>query len=445
MAARLTLFGILFGRGMKRLAARRAVALHELDQLCNSFELYLVKYMTIAFRSGCLLLALCLFARGADPLYAQEPVSTSSASNLDQDTSGPVDETAQSTDSARTETQPQQNENSRKGSFVVAPIPISSPAIGTGGVLALGYIFPLSKTDTVSPPSVIGALGLYTNNDTRAFALGGQFYFKQNTYKVTAGYGRGTVNYDLYGPADSEALKLPLQQTGQLFRGEFLRRLVWNFFLGPRFSTGSSTITRRSDSGNTVTPPPDLGLNTTLTALGVTLTRDTSLNRFYPTSGTYFKFTSDFFSQSLGSKYSFQSYVTTFAKYWSLSENQVLAYDAYFCATGGTPPFYGNCIYGASNQLRGYAAGRYFDRYMLTTQVEYRLTLPMRFGVVAFGGIGEAIPGGDQLLFRNNNFLPAGGGGLRFQLSKQYHVNLRADLAGSKDGHTFNLGIGEAF
>ncbi|HTR22423.1 MAG TPA: hypothetical protein VMI10_00445 [Terriglobales bacterium] len=82
---------------------------------------------------------------------------------------------------------------------------------------------------------------------------------------------------------------------------------------------------------------------------------------------------------------------------------------------------------------------------MLTTQVEYRLTLPMRFGVVAFGGIGEAIPGGDQLLFRNNNFLPGGGGGLRFQLSKQYHVNLRADLAGSKDGHTFSLGMGEAF
>jgi len=411
----------------------------------HSFELYLVKYMTIAFRSGCLLLALCLFARGADPLYAREPASTSSTSNLDQDTSGPIDETARSTDSAQTETQPRENENSRKGSFVVAPIPISSPAIGTGAVLALGYIFPLSKTDTVSPPSVIGALGLYTNNDTRAFALGGQFYFKQNTYKVTAGYGRGTVNYDLYGPADSEALKLPLQQTGQLFRGEFLRRLAWNFFLGPRFSTGSSTITRSSDSGNTVTPPPDLGLNTTLTALGVTLTRDTSLNRFYPTNGTYFKFTSDFFSQSLGSKYSFQSYVTTFAKYWNVSESQVLAYDAYFCATGGTPPFYGNCIYGASNQLRGYAAGKYFDRYMLTTQVEYRLTLPMRFGVVAFGGIGEAIPGGDQLLFRNNNFLPGGGGGLRFQLSKQYHVNLRADLAGSKDGHTFSLGMGEAF
>ena len=192
-------------------------------------------------------------------------------------------------------------------------------------------------------------------------------------------------------------------------------------------------------------PPPDLGIDTTLTAIGATLTRDTSLNRFYPTNGTYFKFTSDFFSQTLGSQYSFQSYVTTFAKYWGLSKNQVLAYDAYFCATGGKPPFYGNCIYGNSNQLRGYVAGKYFDRYMVTTQLEYRLSWPWRFGVVAFGGVGEAIPGGDQLLFKDNSFLPSGGAGLRFQLSKQYHVNVRADVARGKDGHTFSLGIGEAF
>jgi outer membrane protein assembly factor BamA len=159
----------------------------------------------------------------------------------------------------------------------------------------------------------------------------------------------------------------------------------------------------------------------------------------------YLKFTSDFYSQTLGSKYSFQSYVTTFSKYWSLSENQVLAYNGYFCATGGHPPFFGNCVYGTSNQLRGYVAGKYFDRYMVATQLEYRLSLPWRLGVVAFGGVGEVIPGGDQLLFTDNSFLPSGGGGLRFQLSKQYHVNLRADIARGKDGHTFSLGLGEAF
>jgi outer membrane protein assembly factor BamA len=386
---------------------------------------------------------------------AQEADAASVPANLNEDTSVTTGEEAtlkagersmQPTARAQPETQPkEEKKHDGRGAFVIAPIPISSPAIGSGVVLALGYIFPFSKADKVSPPSVIGAAGLFTNNETRGFAFGGQFYLKQNTYKVTAGFGRGNLNYDLYGSGDFVGLKLPLKQSGRVFHGEFLRRVGWKFFLGPRFSTGSSTLTLRPTSGETPPPPPDLGLHTTLTAIGATLIRDTSLNRFYPTSGTYFRFTSDFFSQTLGSKYSFQSYVTTFAKYWSLSPNQVLAYDAYFCATGGQPPFYANCIYGASNQLRGYVAGKYFDRYMVTTQLEYRLSLPMRFGVVAFGGVGEAIPGGDQLLFKDNSLLPSGGGGLRFQLSKQYHVNLRADVARGKDGHTFSLGIGEAF
>ena len=111
-------------------------------------------------------------------------------------------------------------------------------------------------------------------------------------------------------------------------------------------------------------------------------------SRFYPTTGTVSEFTSDFFANGLGSKYSFQSYRAMFNKYGSLSKNQVLAYNAFFCATGGQPPFYGNCIYGTSNELRGYEAGRYLDRYMIATQLEYRLVLPKRFGLVGFGGIG---------------------------------------------------------
>jgi outer membrane protein assembly factor BamA len=179
----------------------------------------------------------------------------------------------------------------------------------------------------------------------------------------------------------------------------------------------------------------------------VRLTRDTRPNHFYPISGTFFTFTSDFYSQALNSKYSFQSYRSAFDKYWSVSKNQVVAYDTNFCGTSGKPPFYGNCIYGTNNELRGYTAGRYFTRYMLATQLEYRLVLPKRFGLVLFGGVGEVIPGGSQLLqkVQSSHFLPAGGGGLRFQLSGKYHVNLRADLAQGRDGHTFSMGVGEAF
>jgi len=80
---------------------------------------------------------------------------------------------------------------------------------------------------------------------------------------------------------------------------------------------------------------------------------------------------------------------------------------------------------------------------MVATQLEYRLVLPKRFGVVVFGGIGGVAPGADQ--FRSKNFLPDVGTGLRFELSKKYHVNLRADIAQGKNSHTWSMGVGEAF
>lgn len=334
-----------------------------------------------------------------------------------------------------------------RGAFVVAPLPISSPAIGSGIVPVLGYIFPFSTKDKVSPPSTVGVAGLITNNGSRGFAIGGQLFLKENRYEITSGFAHGNVDYNIYGNGIAAGLKLPLEQTGEAFFGEALRRVGWKFFVGPRFITGHSFIRVKPNSVSNFPIPPEAGLHTSLRSIGARLTRDTRPNHFYPTGGTFFTFTSDFFSQALGSKYSFQSYRSEFDKFWSLNTRQVLAYDAYFCTTGGQPPFYGNCIYGTSNELRGYTAGRYFTRSTLATQLEYRLVLPKRFGLVAFGGVGGTIPGGNQLLQRvqASHFLPSGGGGLRFELSKKYHVNLRADIAQGRDGHTFAMGVGEAF
>jgi outer membrane protein assembly factor BamA len=215
---------------------------------------------------------------------------------------------------------------------------------------------------------------------------------------------------------------------------------------GLRVWSGNSEVTRRSGAvtSGEPAPPADLGLHTNFRALGLRVNRDTTPNRFYPTAGTILDFTSDFFAQSLGSKYSFQAYRFTFNKYWGLTARQVFAYNLFVCGTGGKPPFYSNCVYGANNELRGYTAGQYLDRYMYMTQLEYRLSLVWRVGVVGFGGLGEMIPGASQLLMISN-VLPSAGGGIRFQLSKAYRVNLRADIAKGRDSWTWGMGVGEAF
>jgi hypothetical protein len=335
-----------------------------------------------------------------------------------------------------------------RGAIVAAPLPMVSPALGTGVVPILGYIFPISKTDKVSPPSVVGAGGLITNDGSRGFGLYVDLYFKEDRYEATSLYGHGNLDYNLYGvgtPAGDAGLKLPLDQTGQVYRAEFLRVIKWKFFIGGRFWTGDSLVTLRPTTSTKLPPiPPDIGLHSTLRALGIRMIRDTRPNQFYPTAGMKLEFTSDFFAKDLGSKYSFQAYRITFNKYTTIKPNQVLAYNLFGCFTGGQPPFYGNCIYGTSSELRGYTAGQYIDRHMFATQLEYRLTLPKRIGLAVFAGVGEVVPGASQF-FRVNNFLPAVGGGPRYELSSKYHVNLRADFARGKNSWTWAMSVGEAF
>lgn len=401
----------------------------------------------------CILLVCGLCVLLSDAAIAQEPEKVQpppvvSGQEVKPPPPQAPDQSQQPTAPAQPEPQPKKKKKfTIPAGIVVAPLPISSPALGTGMTPVLGFIFPLSKNDKVSPPSTIGVAGLFTDNGSRGFAVGGQLFFKENTYEITSGFVHGNANYNIYSNEFAPGLKLPLNQTGEAFFGEFLRRLFWKFFAGPRLISGNSFITVRPNNVTNFPIPSDVGLHTTLTAIGAMLTRDTRPNHFYPLSGTFFNFSTDFFSQDLGSKYSFHSYRGQFDKYWSLSSKQVLAYDADFCGTSGKPPFYGNCIYGTNNELRGYTAGKYFTRYTLATQLEYRLVLPKRFGLVLFGGLGGVIPGGSQLTqqIQNSHFLPSGGGGLRFELSKKYHVNLRADLAQGRDGHTFGLGVGEAF
>jgi hypothetical protein len=391
------------------------------------------------------------FVPASSGQIAEQPETANTGSELKTESTKTQEsgESSQSPASTTPEKEPGKTKKEKlpgRGSILIAPLPIVSPAIGNGVIPIVGYIFPFSKNDKESPPSTIGAAGFITDNGTRGFVVGGQLFLKQNTYEVTAGYGHGNVNYNLYGVgliAAQQGRKVPLEQSGKVYFGEALRRVRWKIFVGPRFWYGSSFLTVRPKNGQIPPLPPDLGIQTNLTAIGLRIIRDTRPNHFYPIAGSKLEFTANFYAMALGSKYSYQTYQLQFDKYWSLNKNQVLAYNVFVCNTGGNPPFYGNCIYGTNNELRGYTAGQFIDRHMFATQLEYRLSLPKNFGAAGFVGVGEVFPGSQ--LFRVNQFLPAVGGGPRYQLSSKYHVNLRTDFARGKGSWTWSMGVGEAF
>jgi len=95
-------------------------------------------------------LQFCRVAQQQHPNHEEHAVVSQSVSNdphQDEETKGDGD-----------------GKTTRRGSFIIAPLPISSPALGTGIVPILGYIFTVRQKHTVSPASVVGVAGLVTNN-----------------------------------------------------------------------------------------------------------------------------------------------------------------------------------------------------------------------------------------------------------------------------------------
>jgi hypothetical protein len=355
----------------------------------------------------------------------------------------------------------------KSGEFVAAPIPISSPAIGTGLEWAVGYMFRLHKEDKETSRSVFGAGGLFTNNGSRAIAFGGRFYAKDDKYRLTAAGGGAKINANIYGVgklAGDRGLYLPLQFKGAAAIAEPLFfRLHKGVYLGVRFQYRDLTMSLNREeleppaSGGTDLPPALEEIRNEISdflkqrtvSLGPRFQWDTRDNAYYPLKGFFLDSGIDFFGKNIGSEWTYQYTKIAFNKYTSIAKRQILAFRAMGClATGDHVPIYDLCLFGTSSDLRGYTGGRYQDRRMFATQAEYRLNMPPkkileRVGFVFFGGFGGV--GSKFSDIGWGDLLPAGGGGFRFRLTNKDRVNFRIDYGIGKGGHTFSMGVGEAF
>ena len=334
----------------------------------------------------------------------------------------------------------------KRGSLVIAPIPISSPAFGSGLLLITAYVFQFDKEDEVSPPSWVGLAGAFTNNGSRGLAAGARLYLQENKYQTTFAVMKGRANLDFFGigriPGRSP-VSIPLSMDGSIYFGELLRNVGKNIFIGPRYQfrhLAAGLDGPRPPGGFEI---PEIDLQSNSAALGFHLQRDRRDSTFYPTRGSLFDFTGDFFDQVWGSRREYQTYKIAYNGFHQLAPRQVVGYRAMGCSANGSVPFYDLCLFGFNNDLRGYTTGEFQNRRMFATQGEYRLELPKRLGLVAFGGVGGTARRWSE--FRSDQLLPAAGAGLRFTLDKKNHINYRIDVAFGREGRTVSIGVGEAF
>src|SRR5688572_27849033 len=181
--------------------------------------------------------------------------------------------------------------------------------------------------------------------------------------------------------------KQPQPSDRTIFFGAGMRNIGKNIFAGPRHQY-------RRLAANIDGPPPPNGfeipsidIKSNSAALGLQVERDLRDNTFYPTKGSLFDFTADFFDQTWGSRREFPTYKTSFNGFHELRKRHVFAYRLMGCPANGSVPFYDLCLLGFNNDLRGYTTGEFQNRRMFATQGEYRIDWRSRPGFVGFGGV----------------------------------------------------------
>src|SRR4051812_49136899 len=230
----------------------------------------------------------------------------------------------------------------KKGSWLFAPIPISSPAIGSGLEYAVARVFPLNKKDEISPPSTVGLGGVFTNNGSRALALGARLYMKEDRFRFVVALGNADVNLDIYGigkSAGDNGTFIPLKTKGKGFISEALFALKKGLYVGMRGQYRNLRLSlnqeRFDDSDITHEVPEKVAavidqigdqlLGQQTASLGPRIQWDSRNSTFYPTKGIFMDINADFFGTGLGSKWNYEFYKVAFNKYIQVAKTQVIA------------------------------------------------------------------------------------------------------------------------
>jgi outer membrane protein assembly factor BamA len=222
-----------------------------------------------------------------------------------------------------------------------------------------------------------------------------------------------------------------------------LRRLGKNQLAGFRYAWDRWDVYDQEEGGLLLSENVAGNEASTYSAIGPLWQWDSRDHVFFPTQGLWAEAALLTNTDALGATQNFVKWTLDVRKYWSPKENRVWAAQLYLEGNSGAPPFNQLALLGGTRLLRGYYEGRFRDRQMAASQVEYRFPIKGRFGAVAFGSIGSVV---DEWKNWEGDYLRyALGAGLRFTLLPKDKIRLRLDYGIGPNSSAFYLTVGEAF
>ncbi len=326
----------------------------------------------------------------------------------------------------------------QKGDFVVIPVPISNPTVDTGLVVGGGYFYPQTDAqEKAQPASFTAAVGMYTSNDSKAFAVAHQSYWNEDTWRL--GGAIGAVDLRLLLQTTDVSISDPdvnWNIRGNIAAIKFDRRLFGDWFVGVsgRFVDIEQSISPLDDEN-----PLDESEETKSVGIGLLAehdSRDLPLNSY---SGHLFRFSALFNDETLGSDATYQTIKVDYRSYHELAVPVVLAWEVRACQGSTKAPLWDACKIG----LRGFSATDYLGRASASTQFEARWRVSKRWGFVGFAGAGYIVESFSQT--RDRELIPSYGLGVRFMVLQSKRINLRLDYARSTGSDAIHVSVGEAF
>jgi len=193
------------------------------------------------------------------------------------------------------------------------------------------------------------------------------------------------------------------------------------------------------DSGDV--PGAEGGLSS---GLGVMATLDTRHPRFSARTGYFLQLKTLMYRAAFGSDFHFNRTTIDLRHFKPLGKTVVLAMQGFAQFSQGDVPFNMMPLLGGKYSMRGYFAGRFRDKELITGQAELRYPLWHRFRGVVFAGAGAVASSLDQ--FTWGGLKPSAGLGLRYVFDVRENIVLRMDFGFGENGNNgLYIMINEAF
>ena len=326
--------------------------------------------------------------------------------------------------------------------FSVVIGPYYSPEVSLG---LAGAVVGLYQADVQSELSSLVIQGVGSINGSYALNIQNDVFLNRNSRQFYVYLSGLAMDVVYYGKGYQENIKddnlVEYHSDAFTFVPRWKERLYGNIFvgIGADFSySKAADITKNRRSVVDTTSLKDPSRSVGVTSLINYDTRDHVLNA---TKGLSLEFDVSLFDDALGSDKNFTLQNFSYSQYLPVNNTDVLAWQFIGKFSNGDVPWDRMPSLGGISGLRGYNSGRYQDDQMMMTQVEYRLHLIRRHGMVFWLGVGALADNVSQ--FKTDELLPSAGVGYRYLIKE--NVNMRFDVGYGRNGPNVYLSVNNAF